>query len=105
MAASAAWSISLTKSLGPLAVTVRRSRSRAPRLITLPARRAALMAVVSMGCMEGARAVRGKDAGASCAVRYSNRFPSPADAAMADTDPAQPFAGAAALARIRVVLS
>ena len=51
IAASAARSTSLTKSFGPLAVTVSRSRSRAPRLMMLPARRAALTASVSMGCM------------------------------------------------------
>ena len=51
IAASAPRSISLTKSLGPLAVIVSRSRSRAPRLMMLPARRAALTAIVSMGCM------------------------------------------------------
>jgi hypothetical protein len=51
IAASAARSTSLTKSLGPFAVTVSMSRSRAPRLMTLPARRAALTAVVSIGCM------------------------------------------------------
>ena len=58
IAASAARSTSLTKSFGPLAVTVRRSRSRAPRVMTLPARRAALTAVVSIGCMRP-RAARG----------------------------------------------
>ena len=53
---SAARSTSLTKSFGPLAVTVSRSRSRAPRLMMLPARRAAFTAVVSIGCMVWRRA-------------------------------------------------
>ena len=41
-------------------MTVSRSRSRAPRLMMLPARRAALTAVVSMGCMGFAWRVVGR---------------------------------------------
>ena len=51
IAASAARSISLTKSFGPFVSTFSRSMSRAPRLMMLPALRAALTAVVSIGCM------------------------------------------------------
>ena len=53
MARSASRSTSLTKSFGPFDVTVSRSSSRAPRLMMLPARRAAFTAIVSIGCMVG----------------------------------------------------
>jgi hypothetical protein len=59
IAASAAWSTSVTKSLCDLAVTVTRSMSSEARLISAPAVRAALTAVLSIGCrawdMAGAR--------------------------------------------------
>src|SRR5262245_39672197 len=50
MLASAARSTSVTKSLGALALTVSRSRSSEARLMMAPAPRAALMAVLSIGC-------------------------------------------------------
>ena len=63
MARSASRSTSLTKSFGPLDVTVSRSSSRAPRLMMLPARRAAFTAIVSIGCMVGCRVCRCDDRG------------------------------------------
>ena len=50
IAASAAWSTSVTKSFGALRVDCRRSRSSDARLMIAPAARAALMAMLSMGC-------------------------------------------------------
>src|SRR6267142_1038104 len=50
-ACSAARSTSVTKSLCRLRVTDRRSTSRAARLMIAPARRAALTAIPSIGCM------------------------------------------------------
>src|SRR3990167_8537716 len=49
IAASAAWSTSVTKSLVCLAETRTDSTSSAARLMMVPARRAALMATLSMG--------------------------------------------------------
>src|SRR5258706_268983 len=49
MACSAALSTSLTKSFGPLVSTFSRSRSSEARLMMVPALRAALMAMLSMG--------------------------------------------------------
>src|SRR5471030_221663 len=54
MASSAAWSTSETKSFWRLLRTVSFSRSKEARLMMLPALRAALTAVLSIGCMEGA---------------------------------------------------
>jgi hypothetical protein len=48
--ASAAWSTSVTKSFGALVFTFSRSRSSEARLMIAPALRAALMAMLSMGC-------------------------------------------------------
>ena len=50
IAASAAWSTSVTKSFGALALTCSRSTSSEARLMIAPAARAALMAMLSMGC-------------------------------------------------------
>ena len=50
IAASAAWSTSVTKSFGALLLTCSRSRSSEARLMIAPAARAALMAMLSMGC-------------------------------------------------------
>src|SRR3954470_16856832 len=50
IAASAAWSTSVTKSFGDLVLTFSRSRSSEARLMIAPAARAALMAMLSMGC-------------------------------------------------------
>ena len=50
IAASAAWSTSVTKSFGALVLTFSRSRSSEARLMIAPAARAALMAMLSMGC-------------------------------------------------------
>ena len=50
IAASAAWSTSVTKSFGALVLTCSRSRSSEARLMIAPAARAALMAMLSMGC-------------------------------------------------------
>ena len=52
IACSAAWSTSVTKSLCPFSVTLMRSRSNEARLMIVAARRAALTAVLSMGCIE-----------------------------------------------------
>jgi tRNA/rRNA methyltransferase len=52
MACSAAWSTSVTKSLGPLLPIFSRSRSSAARLMMAPAARAALTAMLSMGCRD-----------------------------------------------------
>jgi hypothetical protein len=52
MACSAARSTSETKSFGPLAVTCSTSMSSAARLMIAPAARAALMAMLSMGCSD-----------------------------------------------------
>ncbi len=49
-AASAAWSTSVTKSFVDLALTCSRSRSSEARLMIAPAARAALTAMLSMGC-------------------------------------------------------
>src|SRR6218665_2267642 len=49
MACSAAWSTSVTKSFGPLLLILSWSRSSDARLMMLPAARAALMAMLSMG--------------------------------------------------------
>jgi hypothetical protein len=51
IAASAALSTSVTKSLGCLVVTLSKSRSFEARLMIWPARRAALMAIFRAGCM------------------------------------------------------
>src|SRR3990167_9764363 len=70
MAASAIWSTSLTKSFGPLRLIFRMSRSCEPRLMIAPAARAALMAMLSMGCRDcdmdrpGSGGERGAHAGA-----------------------------------------
>ena len=50
IAASAAWSTSVTKSFGAFEFTCSRSRSSEARLMIAPAVRAALTAVLSMGC-------------------------------------------------------
>src|SRR5438270_8236927 len=50
IACSAAWSTSVTKSFGAFALTVRRSTSSDARLMIAPAARAALTAMLSMGC-------------------------------------------------------
>ena len=49
-AASAAWSTSVTKSFVDLVLTCSRSRSSEARLMIAPAARAALTAMLSMGC-------------------------------------------------------
>src|SRR5205085_5465444 len=51
IASSAAWSTSETKSFCCLRRMVRASRSTEERVMMLPALRAALTAVLSMGCM------------------------------------------------------
>src|SRR5476651_2523755 len=60
MASSAAWSTSETKSFWRLLRTVSLSRSKEARLMMLPALRAALTAVLSMGCMERGVGLEGR---------------------------------------------
>src|SRR6185436_20034410 len=64
VASSAARSTSVTKSLRPFALTCTRSMSRLARLMIEPALRAALTAVLSIGCMDGGRANGGGSGGA-----------------------------------------
>ena len=54
---SLAWSTSVTKSFSIFFDTRTDSTSRAARLMMAPAERAALMAMLSMGCMDDEEAV------------------------------------------------